>query len=92
MNNSITFSSDKKIYFASDNHLGAPNFEESLPRERKFVSWLDHVKKDAAAIFLVGDLFDFFFDYKTVVPKGFTRVLGKLRQKLLIPEFQYTFL
>ena len=80
MNNSITFSSDKKIYFASDNHLGAPNFEESLPRERKFVSWLDHVKKDAAAIFLVGDLFDFFFDYKTVVPKGFTRVLGKLAE------------
>lgn len=80
MNNLITFSSDKKIYFASDNHLGAPTFEESLPRERKFVSWLDHVKKDAAAIFLVGDLFDFFFDYKTVVPKGFTRVLGKLAE------------
>ena len=80
MNNLITFSSDKKIYFASDNHLGAPTFEESLPRERKFVSWLDHVKKNAAAIFLVGDLFDFFFDYKTVVPKGFTRVLGKLAE------------
>ena len=80
MNNLITFPSDKKIYFASDNHLGAPTFEESLPRERKFVSWLDHVKKDAAAIFLVGDLFDFFFDYKTVVPKGFTRVLGKLAE------------
>lgn len=80
MNNLITFSNDKKIYFASDNHLGAPTFEESLPRERKFVSWLDHIKKDAAAIFLVGDLFDFFFDYKTVVPKGFTRVLGKLAE------------
>ena len=91
MNNSITFSSDKKIYFASDNHLGAPNFEESLPRERKFVSWLDHVKKDAAAIFLVGDLFDFFFDYKTVVPKGFTRVLGKLAE-ITDSGIQYTFL
>jgi UDP-2,3-diacylglucosamine hydrolase len=70
----------KKIYFSSDNHLGAPTMEESLPREKKFVAWLDHVKKDAAAIFLLGDLFDFWFEYKTVVPKGFTRTLGKLAE------------
>ncbi|MGV6829686.1 MAG: UDP-2,3-diacylglucosamine diphosphatase [Flavobacteriales bacterium] len=70
----------KKIYFASDNHLGAPTYEASLPREQKFVKWLDEVKNDAAAIFLLGDLFDFWFEYKTVVPKGFVRVLGKLAE------------
>ena len=70
----------KKIYFASDNHLGAPTYKESLPREQKFVAWLDEVKKDAAAIFLLGDLFDFWFEYKTVIPKGFTRTLGKLAE------------
>lgn len=70
----------KKIYFSSDNHLGAPTPEESLPREKKFVRWLDMVKEDAAAIFLLGDLFDFWFEYKTVVPKGFVRVLGKLAE------------
>ncbi len=70
----------KKIYFSSDNHLGAPTQKESLPREKKFVQWLDVVKKDAAAIFLLGDLFDFWFEYKQVVPKGFVRVLGKLAE------------
>ena len=70
----------KKIYFSSDNHLGAPTPAESLPREKKFVRWLDEVKHDAAAIFLLGDLFDFWFEYKTVVPKGFVRVLGKLAE------------
>ena len=59
----------KKIYFASDNHLGAPTHEKSFPREKKFVAWLDDVKQNAAAIFLLGDLFDFWFEYKTVVPK-----------------------
>jgi len=70
----------KKIYFSSDNHLGAPNLEESLVREKKFVSWLDTIKKDAEAIFLVGDIFDFWFEYSEVVPKGFTRTLGKLAE------------
>ncbi len=70
----------KKIYFSSDNHLGAPTQEESRPREHKFVAWLDTIKQDAAAIFLLGDLFDFWFEYKTVVPKGFTRTLGKLAE------------
>ncbi|TNJ47157.1 UDP-2,3-diacylglucosamine diphosphatase [Tamlana fucoidanivorans] len=70
----------KKIYFASDNHLGAPTNEASLPREKKFVAWLDAIKEDAAAIFLLGDLFDFWIDFKTVVPKGFTRTLGKLAE------------
>ena len=70
----------KKIYFASDNHLGAPTMEASRPREKKFVAWLDEIKHDAAAIFLLGDLFDFWFEYKTVVPRGFTRTLGKLAE------------
>jgi len=70
----------KNIYFASDNHLGAPTKAQSLPREKKFVKWLDTVKDDAAAIFLLGDLFDFWFEYKRVVPKGFTRTLGKLAE------------
>ncbi len=76
----ISFPEGEKIYFASDNHLGAPDMKQSLAREKKFVSWLDEVKKDAAAIFLLGDLFDFWFEYKKVVPKGFTRTLGKLAE------------
>ncbi|QLG45455.1 UDP-2,3-diacylglucosamine diphosphatase [Costertonia aggregata] len=71
---------NKKVYFASDNHLGAPTNAQSFPREKKFVAWLDEIKYDAAAIFLLGDLFDFWFEYKTVVPKGFTRTLGKLAE------------
>jgi len=77
---SITIPAGKKIYFASDNHLGAPSREQSMPREKKFVAWLDEIKNDAAAIFLLGDLFDFWMEYKTVVPKGFTRTLGKLAE------------
>tara|TARA_R110002167_G_scaffold158880_6_gene354243 strand:- start:9893 stop:10657 length:765 start_codon:yes stop_codon:yes gene_type:complete len=70
----------KKVYFASDNHLGAPTLKASRPREKKFVAWLDEIKTDAAAIFLLGDLFDFWMEYKTVIPKGFTRTLGKLAE------------
>lgn len=71
---------NKKIYFASDQHFGAPTPEKSFPREQKFVAWLDLIKKDAEVLFLLGDLFDFWFEYKTVVPKGFIRVLGKLAE------------
>ena len=70
----------KKIYFASDNHLGIPDSRSSLIREKKFVQWLDTIKIDAHSIYLLGDLFDFWFEYKTVVPKGFTRVLGKIAE------------
>ena len=76
----IITSKDKKVYFASDQHLGAPTAEQSFLREKKFLAWLNVIKEDAAAIFLVGDLFDFWFEYKTVVPKGFVRVLGKLAE------------
>ena len=71
---------NKKVYFASDQHFGAPTAELSLPREKKFVAWLDEIKQDAEVLFIVGDLFDFWFEYKTVVPKGFVRVLGKLAE------------
>ena len=74
----INTSENKKVYFASDQHFGAPTAAASFPREKKFVAWLDEIKEDAEAIFLLGDLFDFWFEYKTVVPKGFVRVLGKL--------------
>lgn len=70
----------KKVYFASDNHLGAPTAEKSRTREKQFVAWLDSVKKDAAAIYLMGDLFDVWIEYRRVVPKGFVRVLGKLAE------------
>ena len=76
----MQLSSNKKIYFASDQHFGAPTAELSFPREQKFVTWLDEIKVDAEALFLLGDLFDFWFEYKTVVPKGFVRVLGKLAE------------
>lgn len=69
-----------KIYFASDQHFGIPNLKESKLREQKFINWLEEIRRDAKAIFLLGDLFDFWFEYKTVVPKGFIRVLGKLAQ------------
>lgn len=71
---------NKKIYFASDQHFGAPTVAESKVREQKFVNWLDEIKNDAEHIFLLGDLFDFWFEYKKAVPKGFVRVLGKLAE------------
>ena len=71
---------NKKIYFASDQHFGAPTRKESFVREQKFIRWLDEVKQDADVIFLLGDLFDFWFEYKKVVPRGFVRVLGKIAE------------
>ncbi|GAA4310281.1 UDP-2,3-diacylglucosamine diphosphatase [Compostibacter hankyongensis] len=68
----------KKVYFASDFHLGAPDMKASHIREKRIVRWLDEIEEDAAHIFLVGDLFDFWFEYKKVIPKGYTRLLGKL--------------
>ena len=78
--NSILLSKGKKIYFTSDHHFGAPTKEASKPREKKFVKWLDHIKKDAQVLFILGDLFDFWFEYKYAAPKGFTRVIGKLAE------------
>lgn len=69
-----------KIYFASDFHLGAPNQEKSLEREKLIVKWLDEVSKDAKEIYLVGDIFDFWFEYKHAIPKGFVRLQGKIAE------------
>ncbi len=73
-------SPDKKIYFLSDFHLGAPNYHSSLQREKKIVSFLESIRQTASAIFIVGDIFDFWYEYKQVVPKGYVRLLGKLAE------------
>lgn len=69
-----------KIYFASDFHLGVTPHATTREREANIVSWLDSIKHDAKALFLVGDIFDFWFEYRTVVPRGFIRFLGKLAE------------
>ena len=69
-----------KIYFASDFHLGVPSLQSSLAREKKICRWLDEIKKDAAEIYLVGDIFDFWYEYKYTIPKGTTRLLGKIAE------------
>ncbi|MEQ9415568.1 MAG: UDP-2,3-diacylglucosamine diphosphatase [Cyclobacteriaceae bacterium] len=76
----IQLPSGKKIYFASDFHLGVPNHETSLVREKRIIRWLDHVKNDAHSIYLLGDIFDFWFEYKQAIPKGFVRLQGKLAE------------
>ncbi len=76
----MTLQPNKKIYFLSDFHLGVPNAAASLQREKTIVRFLDEIKQDAEEVFIVGDMFDFWFEYKTVVPKGFVRILGKLAE------------
>jgi UDP-2,3-diacylglucosamine hydrolase len=70
----------KNIYFASDAHFGLSGPDKSLPRERLFASWLESIKKDAGEVYLLGDIFDFWFEYRQVVPRGYTRVLGKIAE------------
>ncbi|MFT4737960.1 MAG: UDP-2,3-diacylglucosamine hydrolase [Paraglaciecola sp.] len=74
----LEFSAEARLAFASDFHLGAPNYSQSRDRETVINQWLEEVGRNADAIFLVGDVFDFWFEYKAVVPKGFIRFLGKL--------------
>ncbi len=69
-----------KIYFASDFHLGSGSYTNHREKEQKIVSWLDMIKADAAELYLMGDIFDFWFEYKTVVPRGYIRFLGKLAE------------
>lgn len=76
----ITDLGNKKIYFASDFHLGVPDYERSLAREKRIVAWLDSIKADAHTIFLLGDIFDFWFEYRHTIPKGYIRLLGKLAE------------
>lgn len=77
---SIPLPEGKRVYFASDFHLGLPDPVTSREREKRIVKWLDAVSRDAEHIFLVGDIFDFWFEYKEVIPKGYTRLLGKLAE------------
>lgn len=70
----------KRIYFISDFHLGAPDYASSLQREKIIAEFLSEIKNDAAEIFIVGDMFDFWYEYRKVVPKGFVRLLGKLAE------------
>jgi UDP-2,3-diacylglucosamine hydrolase len=70
----------KKIYFASDFHLGVPVGEASFEREKRIIDWLDHIRQDAFEIYLVGDIFDFWFEYKHAIPKGFVRIQGKIAE------------
>jgi UDP-2,3-diacylglucosamine hydrolase len=76
----VQLPSNKKIFFASDFHLGVPNFEQSLDREKRIVRWLDSIKHEAHSIYLMGDIFDFWFEYKHAIPKGFIRLQGKLAE------------
>ena len=70
----------KNIYFLSDAHLGSRAIEHGRTQERRLVNFLDNIKNHAEAVYLLGDMFDFWFEYKTVVPKGFTRFLGKISE------------
>jgi UDP-2,3-diacylglucosamine hydrolase len=76
----MTLPAGKKIYFASDFHLGTPNKTSSLEREKRVIRWLESIEHDAEEIFLVGDIFDFWFEYKHAIPKGFVRLQGKIAQ------------
>lgn len=71
---------NQKVYFISDAHLGAPSYEKSLIREKKLVSFLEQARHDACAIYFLGDIFDFWYEYKSVCPRGFTRLLGKIAE------------
>lgn len=70
----------KPIYFLSDAHLGSLAIQSRRMQERRLVRFLDSIKHKAGAVYLLGDMFDFWHEYKTVVPKGFTRFLGKISE------------
>ena len=82
----------KSVFFASDLHLGAPDAPASAEREKAFVAWMDSVKPRAAALYLVGDVFDFWFEYRRAIPKGFARLQGRLADwsDSGIPVFLFT--
>ena len=70
----------KNVYFLSDAHLGSRAIEHGRTQERRLVNFLDSIKHKASAVYLLGDMFDFWYEFKTVVPKGYTRFLGKLSE------------
>lgn len=88
----ISLNNNQRVFFASDFHLGAPDHISSREREQKIVRWLSHIQDDAAAIFLLGDIFDFWFEYDKVIPKGFIRFVSKIAalRERGIPIFFFT--
>ncbi|MCE7044367.1 UDP-2,3-diacylglucosamine diphosphatase [Dyadobacter sp. CY312] len=76
----ILLKEGQKAYFSSDYHLGVPSITKSQEREKLIVRWIESIEHDAQILFLVGDIFDFWFEYNHAVPKGFVRLLGKLAQ------------
>lgn len=80
MEHRLNLQPGKKIYFASDFHLGVPDQASSRAREKRIVSWLNSIQQDAQAIYLLGDIFDFWFEYRHAIPKGFIRLQGKLAE------------
>jgi len=76
----VNLTPGKKIYFISDFHLGVPNDTDSRKREDKIVAWLNSISNDVQILFLMGDVFDYWFEYKEVVPRGYVRLLGKLAE------------
>jgi len=76
----VNLSAGKKIYFISDFHLGVPNDKDSRKREDKIVAWLNSISHDVQILYLMGDVFDYWFEYKEVVPRGYVRLLGKLAE------------
>ena len=89
---SLELGDQKKAYFASDLHLGLYPYEKSAVREKVFVKWLSEIQSQAGALFLVGDIFDFWYEYRKVVPRGFTRFLGKICEftDAGIPVYMFT--
>ncbi len=76
----MNLENNKKIYFISDFHLGVPDYVRSLEREKKIVRWLEMIQSDAQVLYLMGDVFDYWFEYRHAVPKGYIRLLGKLAE------------
>ena len=76
----ISLKNNDKAYFLGDFHFGSPNHKQSKKRELKILSFLNSIESDLKELFLLGDIFDFWYEYKEVVPKGFTRFLGKISQ------------
>ncbi len=82
----------KKTYFASDAHLGLNIYEDRITAEKRLVRWMDSIKPDCKALYFVGDMFDYWFEYKYVIPKGFVRFIGKMAEFIDegIPVYLYT--
>lgn len=80
MNEKLSIPSGKKAYFASDCHFGLNIYESPIECQKRFCAWMDGIKADCGALFLLGDMLDYWFEYRTVVPKGFVRYFAKLAE------------